>query len=34
MGGGGSKPAEEVYKVDGYQIVTGDGRQCLRVDPT
>ena len=32
MGGGGSKPAD-VYKVDGYQIVTGDGRQCLRVDP-
>jgi hypothetical protein len=32
MGGGGSKPAD-VYKVDGYQIVTADGRQCLRVDP-
>lgn len=30
MGGGGSKPA--AYQVDGYQIVTADGKQCLRVD--
>jgi len=31
MGGGGSKPA--AYEVSGYQIVTADGKQCLRVDP-